>query len=677
MRVVIKIVLTICLAAGFSFPQRSVFIANQNGKMKSFNQNTPFFKTQEALLNIKTTPLKVTSSKINTIFEMDSLDLFNPNLYLFATTRSFNALDDGSGKKILYGVKQDTASGKITSYFFNTANFNVAGSFSDTSYKKIFYTQSDFFPFTAPSKLDFLIGYEGSNIPSLGSPLTKIYDNVNGNSIRNFNAGAMGEYSYFVSNVPSSDSYPKLDLNNDGMNEIIGSRSLGLFYGWRLYIYNNFSIIDSIDETRASLFSALFTTSADLNGDGIPELVSAVNGSPQFLQWNASEKKFQSLATLPLLNSMYLVPENVDGSSSNEIVAHGGGIGDSIYVFDNNFTLKYSAKVPGMGITRYFIKNVTGSSNKQIIAVSPVITTGITNGTFIYDLSKGTNPIWADSTFEAVAVGDFMNDGKNRMLGFKDSLYNNGFSKTISIEMLSYSGSTFTTDWKIKDTATYSISLAGPFTPTDWTSLSAFSFFGPGALMDLKMTDLNGDGKNKFVFNIITFPYPPTYISKSYYILVNSAGNVVDTLPGPYKGCYALAADLNNDGRDELIMTQFNNSILPDTALVPRAWVFEYGGTTTGIKDNHQVVSNYKLEQNYPNPFNPSTIIKYQIPKSSFVTLKVYDILGRQVQTLVNENKIAGEYSVKFNSEKICSGVYIYQLQAGKYFETKKMILIK
>ncbi len=673
MQTLIKIILLFFLVTGLVFPQSSVFLTNKNGKVKSFNQNTPFFKTQEALLNLRTTPLKVTGSKINTIFEMDSLDIFNPDLYLFATTKSFNALDDGSGKKILYGVKSDTGAGSITSYFFNTSNFNLIGSFSDTSFKKIFYTQSDFFPLTDPNKLDFLIGHEGSNAPSLGSPLTKIYDKINGNSILNFNFGTNGQYGYFVSNIPSSDSYPNLDLNNNGLNEIIGVSSLGFLAGWRLYVYDNFSIIDSIDETRASLFPALFTTSADLNGDGIPELVSSVDGSPQFYQWNASMKKFRSIATLPSLSSLYLDPENVDGNSLNEIVTQGGFLGDSIYVFDNKFNLKYSFKVPGIGIKRYFIKNITGSSNKEIVVVSTVGFYGTGNGTFIYDLTKGTDPIWADSTFDAVAVGDFKNDGKNRLLGIKNS--QNIIPYHEQLEMISFADSSFTADWITPDTTIFQFSLAGPFIPIDWTSLSAFSFFGSGALMDIKNTDLNGDGKNKFLFNVVTLQ--GSY--KSFYILINSNGEIVDTLSGPYKDCYALAADLNNDGHDELLVTQFVPEIqfAPDTALVPRAWVFEYGGGTTGIKNNSRLISNYKLEQNFPNPFNPSTAIKYQIPKASHVNLRVYDILGREVETLVNENKPAGDYSVSFNADKLASGIYLYRIQTGNYIETKKMILLK
>ena len=90
---------------------------------------------------------------------------------------------------------------------------------------------------------------------------------------------------------------------------------------------------------------------------------------------------------------------------------------------------------------------------------------------------------------------------------------------------------------------------------------------------------------------------------------------------------------------------------------------------------------NFTLEQNYPNPFNPSTTISYQLPTAGNVILKVYDVLGNEVATLVSEYKLAGSYEVEFNStvgsHQLANGVYFYQLKAGDYNETKKMILIK
>ncbi|HUI29347.1 MAG TPA: T9SS type A sorting domain-containing protein [Candidatus Acidoferrales bacterium] len=85
----------------------------------------------------------------------------------------------------------------------------------------------------------------------------------------------------------------------------------------------------------------------------------------------------------------------------------------------------------------------------------------------------------------------------------------------------------------------------------------------------------------------------------------------------------------------------------------------------------------FRLGQNYPNPFNPTTIIDYQLPSRSYVTLKVYDVLGRQVEILVNEYQSAGSHSVRFDASKLPSGVYFYRLEAGTYHETKKLLLLK
>jgi hypothetical protein len=85
----------------------------------------------------------------------------------------------------------------------------------------------------------------------------------------------------------------------------------------------------------------------------------------------------------------------------------------------------------------------------------------------------------------------------------------------------------------------------------------------------------------------------------------------------------------------------------------------------------------FKLSQNYPNPFNPSTTISYEISERSFVTLKIYDVLGNEIATLVNEEKPAGSYEIEFGGTGLQSGVYFYRLQAGSFIETKKMVLMK
>jgi hypothetical protein len=127
-------------------------------------------------------------------------------------------------------------------------------------------------------------------------------------------------------------------------------------------------------------------------------------------------------------------------------------------------------------------------------------------------------------------------------------------------------------------------------------------------------------------------------------------------------------------------------------------WKRPYNGMITSVKQtDNEIPSSFMLRQNYPNPFNPSTTISFSIPQvmvrqahhdnadvipslsrdEVHVTLKVYDVLGREVATLVNDNLGAGSYSYNFDASKLTSGVYLYKLQAGKYSETKKMILMK
>ena len=102
-----------------------------------------------------------------------------------------------------------------------------------------------------------------------------------------------------------------------------------------------------------------------------------------------------------------------------------------------------------------------------------------------------------------------------------------------------------------------------------------------------------------------------------------------------------------------------------------------YYKTTLVVDELNNFIDNYNLAQNYPNPFNPVTTIRYQIPKDGLVTLKIYDILGSEVETLLNEEKVAGKYEVNFNATNLASGVYIYCLNVNNYVNVKKMMLLK
>ncbi len=105
-------------------------------------------------------------------------------------------------------------------------------------------------------------------------------------------------------------------------------------------------------------------------------------------------------------------------------------------------------------------------------------------------------------------------------------------------------------------------------------------------------------------------------------------------------------------------------------------------GSVTDVKELDLLPVSYNLSQNYPNPFNPSTVINYSLPQTSFVTVKIYDMLGREVKTLVNREENAGTHIVQWNGrnnngQKVTSGTYIYRIQAGDFVEAKKMLLLK
>jgi Secretion system C-terminal sorting domain len=104
---------------------------------------------------------------------------------------------------------------------------------------------------------------------------------------------------------------------------------------------------------------------------------------------------------------------------------------------------------------------------------------------------------------------------------------------------------------------------------------------------------------------------------------------------------------------------------------------FTLSSNPIGIHQISTIVKDFSLSQNYPNPFNPNTNIEFSIPKSEFVLLKVYDILGREVRSLVSQDLTPGEYKVDFDGKGLSSGMYYYSLRAGDNVSVKKMVLVK
>jgi hypothetical protein len=134
---------------------------------------------------------------------------------------------------------------------------------------------------------------------------------------------------------------------------------------------------------------------------------------------------------------------------------------------------------------------------------------------------------------------------------------------------------------------------------------------------------------------------------------------------------------VTHDGK-YLFFTRENRGKTMDIYWVSANCINSLKQRVTSVESEKQVVpAGFSLFQNYPNPFNPSTVISYQLLVNSHATLKVYDVLGREVVTLVNEQKSAGVYQVTFDAHLLPSGVYFYRLQAGSYLETRKLVMLR
>jgi hypothetical protein len=167
-----------------------------------------------------------------------------------------------------------------------------------------------------------------------------------------------------------------------------------------------------------------------------------------------------------------------------------------------------------------------------------------------------------------------------------------------------------------------------------------------------------------------------------HIMLKDNSGNLVDEVTYSSSGLWTSLPN-GNGPTLSLVNPQLDNSLA-------ESWKASgFSGTPGYLNDiytkaeleNDLVPTEFVLYQNYPNPFNPNTSIQYAISSTQFVSLKVYDLLGREVATLVNEEKTAGSYEVDFHPvssiKNLVSGIYFYRLQAGSFVETKKMLMIK
>ncbi|MCF6268735.1 MAG: T9SS type A sorting domain-containing protein [Melioribacteraceae bacterium] len=201
--------------------------------------------------------------------------------------------------------------------------------------------------------------------------------------------------------------------------------------------------------------------------------------------------------------------------------------------------------------------------------------------------------------------------------------------------------------------------------------------------------------RNNYLSNPILDRVENSYPNTIYTYSSTSGDNILLTYAnfsaGNNSGATINKSELPNDGTTTYYLTNlFDGEVIEipssttDITLEPldgyEAVVYYYGTEPVIVDINEEdnlIVSDYQLSQNYPNPFNPSTKITYQIPDSGLVTLKVYDVLGREVAELVNSEQPTGKYTVTLNGANLSSGIYFYTMRAGDFVATKKLLLLK
>ena len=189
----------------------------------------------------------------------------------------------------------------------------------------------------------------------------------------------------------------------------------------------------------------------------------------------------------------------------------------------------------------------------------------------------------------------------------------------------------------------------------------------------LQANDLDRDNKEELILNvgnhllILKFSGSTNHHRYSifYYKYAEATQTGTDIYPSSFY-------DLDDDGFKDIVFQMHTSN--PENYLI--AYLLRQNTTVTDAEQESKHLFS-TLHQNYPNPFNPSTSIQYAVSNRQFVSLKVYDVLGNEIATLVNEEKPAGSYEVEFDGIGLPSGVYFYRLTAGKFADTKKLILLK
>lgn len=444
------------------------------------------------------------------------------------------------------------------------------------------------------------------------------------------------------------------DIDKDGIKEIIVQN-----YRDEFGTLCDFCVFDS----HGNKLNNIIKTNSSFDNISFSNycLIDVLSETPGPELVNADENKVQVFSTNNIISKMFeyklpyfgnhfpyihfLSGGDLDKNGVSEIVgiyAEAGEVDYTTYLFH------IEPEMPQNGfwmveIDAYFpsdCKIVLGDINND--GFSEIIVSE--QNVFIYDyLGNLKNTIAADNSVDAIALADLDKDQKLEII----------YATNYSVNVLKYDGSNYK-NWPQKVDGSFSNIVIGDIDGTDSQEIIVEK---EGALF---IWHENGEFMYGYSKGIRIIPQN----GQLFLCDLDSDGDI-DLLSLRADIIYAF--DFYKNYNKFNIDWPMENHDLYLTSM--------YGFKEMNNKDPKK--NDFYLWQNYPNPFNSSTTIEYTITEPKFVTIKVYDIIGKEVATLVNENKYIGNYTVDFNASNLSSGVYFYSLKAGLFLDTKKLILIK
>jgi len=460
-----------------------------------------------------------------------------------------------------------------------------------------------------------------------GSEYVTIKYNSSGDSLWVARYNGTGNFDYATSLAVDGSGNVYVTGNSVGIGT--GNNSLTIKYN---------SSGDSLWVARSNGAGNNFLTllSLAVDGSGNVYVTGYIDGGNKLIKYNSS--------------GVQQWVQRYNGGGASSLAVDGSG---NVYVAGRSYgdyvTIKYNSSGDSLWVARYNGPG-NGSDEASSLAVDDsenVYVTGVSGVTGNFD--------YATIKYNPSGVQQWVQRDSGKGGNLKSDL-----SPSLAVGS---SGNVYVTGGSNGDYTTIKYNLSGV---QQWVQ----RYNGPGNSFDYALSIAVDGSENVYVTGVSGIGMNNDYATIKY----NSSGIQawVQRYNGPVNG-FDYAHSLAVDGSGNVYVTGIStgSGTSLDYATI------KYSQLTGISQTNNTIPEKFSLSQNYPNPFNPITVIRYSLIENRFLTLKVYDILGNEVATLVNEKQNAGSYSVDFDGSNFPSGIYFYKLQTDNFSETKKMTIIK